>query len=118
MPHGGVDITVPGGSDGKPILAMGGGTVVENDFHDGWGNTIVIDHGNVYMSEHTLGACRRLGTSVQPAIPDKPTDKPVLERFFRTPPAADFGAIARAGIAYVPEAVSYTHLTLPTKRIV
>lgn len=47
-------------------------------------DTIVIDHGKVYMSEHTLGACRRLGISVQPAIPDKPTDKPVLERFFRT----------------------------------
>lgn len=47
-------------------------------------DTIIIDHGNVYMSEHTLGSCRRLGISVQPAIPDKPTDKPVLERFFRT----------------------------------
>lgn len=47
-------------------------------------DTIVIDHGNVYMSEHTTGVCRRLGTSVQPAIPDKPTDKPVLERFFRS----------------------------------
>ena len=47
-------------------------------------DTIVIDHGNVYMSEHTIGGCRRLGISVQPAIPDKPTDKPALERFFRT----------------------------------
>ena len=47
-------------------------------------DTIVIDHGNVYMSEHTLGVCRRLGTSVQPAIPDKPTDKAALERFFRS----------------------------------
>ncbi len=47
-------------------------------------DTIVIDHGKVYMSEHTLGACRRLGISVQPAIPDKATDKPILERFFRS----------------------------------
>jgi len=45
-------------------------------------DTIVIDHGNVYMSEHTLGVCRRLGTSVQPAIPNNPTDKAALERFF------------------------------------
>jgi len=28
--------------------------------------------------------CERLGISIQPAIPDKPTDKPALERFFRT----------------------------------
>lgn len=47
-------------------------------------DTIVIDHGNVYMSEHTLGVCRRLGTSVQPAIPNNPTDKAALERFFRS----------------------------------
>lgn len=47
-------------------------------------DTVVIDHGKVYMSAHTLGACRRLGISVQPAIPGKPTDKPALERFFRS----------------------------------
>lgn len=47
-------------------------------------DTIVIDHGKVYMSAHTLGVCRRLGISVQPAIPNKPTDKPTLERFFKT----------------------------------
>lgn len=47
-------------------------------------DTIVIDHGKVFVSEHTMGVCRRLGISVQPAIPDKPTDKAALERFFRT----------------------------------
>ncbi len=47
-------------------------------------DTIVIDHGKVYMSQHTMGVCRRLGVSIQPAIPNKPTDKPALERFFRT----------------------------------
>jgi len=47
-------------------------------------DTIVIDHGKVYLSEHTMGVCRRLGISVQPAIPDKPTDKPALERFFKS----------------------------------
>jgi transposase InsO family protein len=47
-------------------------------------DTIVVDHGKVYMSEHTRSVCRRLGVSIQPAIPQKPTDKPVLERFFRS----------------------------------
>jgi len=47
-------------------------------------DTIVIDHGKVYLSEHTFSVCRRLGISIQPAIPNKPTDKPALERFFRT----------------------------------
>jgi len=47
-------------------------------------DTIVIDHGKVYTCEHTLSVCRRLGISIQPAIPNKPTDKPALERFFRS----------------------------------
>lgn len=47
-------------------------------------DTIVIDRRNVYMSEHTLGVSGRLGTSVQPAIPNNPTDKAALERFFRS----------------------------------
>ncbi len=47
-------------------------------------DTIVIDHGKVYTCEHTLSVCRRLGISVQPAIPNKPTDKPALERFFKS----------------------------------
>ncbi|WP_079611170.1 leucine zipper domain-containing protein [Mycobacteroides abscessus] len=45
---------------------------------------IVIDRGSQYMSAHVLGACARLGITVQPAIPNKPTDKPAVERFFRT----------------------------------
>ena len=28
--------------------------------------------------------CQRLGINIQPAIPHKPTDKPTIERFFRT----------------------------------
>lgn len=46
--------------------------------------TIVVDHGKQYLSEHVIGACARLGISVQPAIARKPTDKPMVERFFRT----------------------------------
>jgi transposase InsO family protein len=46
--------------------------------------SIVVDNGKQYMSAHVIGACARLGISVQPAIPKKPTDKPTIERFFRT----------------------------------
>lgn len=44
--------------------------------------TIVCDRGTVYLSETFLGACARLGISVQPAHPYTPTDKPVVERTF------------------------------------
>ncbi len=46
--------------------------------------TLVVDHGKVFVSAHVLGVCARLGISVQPAIPNKPTDKPTVKRFFRT----------------------------------
>ncbi|MEU2108043.1 hypothetical protein [Streptomyces sp. NPDC019507] len=36
------------------------------------------------MSAHVIGVCTRLGMSIQPAQPKKPTDKPTIERFFRT----------------------------------
>ena len=29
--------------------------------------TIVVDHGKIYLSEHLMSACARLGISVQPA---------------------------------------------------
>ncbi|USQ79726.1 transposase [Ornithinimicrobium faecis] len=47
-------------------------------------DTIVVDHGKVYLSGHTKAVCHRLGINIQPAIPHKPTDKPTMERFFRT----------------------------------
>jgi len=47
-------------------------------------DTIVIDHGSIYVSEHVTSACARLGISVQPARPYTPTDKSPVERFFRT----------------------------------
>ncbi len=47
-------------------------------------DTIVVDHGSVYVSEHVTSACARLGISVQPARPYTPTDKSPVERFFRT----------------------------------
>ena len=45
---------------------------------------IIVDHGRVYLSDHTISACARLGITVQPALPYTPTDKPTVERFFRT----------------------------------
>ena len=47
-------------------------------------DTIVVDHGSIYLSEHVTSACARLGISVQPARPYTPTDKSPVERFFRT----------------------------------
>ncbi|WP_329088022.1 helix-turn-helix domain-containing protein [Streptosporangium sp. NBC_01469] len=46
--------------------------------------TIVVDHGKIYLSEQLLSACQRLGISVQPARPYQGSDKAALERFFRT----------------------------------
>jgi transposase InsO family protein len=46
--------------------------------------TIVVDHGRIYLSEHLLAVCERLGISVAPARPLTPTDKAAVERFFRT----------------------------------
>ncbi|HEY3958653.1 MAG TPA: hypothetical protein VGM53_35265 [Streptosporangiaceae bacterium] len=45
--------------------------------------TIVFDHGKVYLSNHIRSVCGRFGISLQPARPYTPTDKPV-ERWFRT----------------------------------
>ncbi len=46
--------------------------------------SVVIDHGRIYLSNHLLSVCARLGISVQPARPYTPTDKAAVERFFRT----------------------------------
>jgi transposase InsO family protein len=46
--------------------------------------TIVVDHGKIYLSEHLMSACATLGISVQPARVYQGTDKAALERFFRT----------------------------------
>lgn len=45
---------------------------------------ILTDRGKPYVSEHVVSVCQELGVSVYTAQPYKPTDKAVLERFFRT----------------------------------
>jgi putative transposase len=46
--------------------------------------TLVVDHGKAFLSAHVISVCTRLGISIQPAQPRKPTDKPTVERFFKT----------------------------------
>lgn len=46
--------------------------------------TVVVDHGRVYVSEHITSVCARLGISIQPARKNTPTDKSPLERWFKT----------------------------------
>jgi len=46
--------------------------------------TVLVDHGKIYLSEHLMSACARLGISVQPARVYQATDKGPLERWFRT----------------------------------
>ena len=46
--------------------------------------TLVVDHGQAFLSAHVIGVCAELGISIQPAQPYKPTDKPTVERFFKS----------------------------------
>jgi len=45
-------------------------------------DTVVIDHGKVFVSEVFLRAANTLGISVQPAHKQTPTDKQIVERTF------------------------------------
>lgn len=46
--------------------------------------TIITDHGKIYVSEHLNSVCQRLGMSMQPARVRVGRDKGPLERFFGT----------------------------------
>lgn len=46
--------------------------------------TLVVDHGKIYLSEHLASVCQRLGISIQPARIRTGRDKGPIERFFRT----------------------------------
>jgi transposase InsO family protein len=59
-------------SDGEPLLPS---VAAE---------TIVVDRGKIYLSEHLMSACARLGISIQPGRVYQATDKGPLERWFRT----------------------------------
>ncbi|KND39871.1 transposase [Streptomyces acidiscabies] len=46
--------------------------------------TVIVDHGKIYLSAHLTSVCRRLGMSIQPARLRTGRDKGPVERFFRT----------------------------------
>lgn len=59
-----------------PLASAAGPTIVPE--------TIVIDHGKIYVSEHLTSVCQRMGISIQPARLRTGRDKGPVERFFRT----------------------------------
>jgi transposase InsO family protein len=76
-PQHGIPRTVmldPGAIEG-PIRAAGPAIVPE---------TIVVDHGRIYVSAHLTSVCQRMGVSIQPVRLRTGRDKGPLERFFRT----------------------------------
>ncbi|MFF8996309.1 transposase [Streptomyces sp. NPDC014983] len=46
--------------------------------------TVIVDHGKIYLSAHLTSVCRRMGMSIQPARLRTGRDKGPVERFFRT----------------------------------
>lgn len=59
-----------------PICSAAGPAIVPE--------TIVVDHGKIYVSEHLTSVCQRMGISIQPARLRTGRDKGPVERFFRT----------------------------------
>ena len=49
--HGAIDIS-NGSTNGKPIIASDGGTVIEAEYHGSYGHYVLIDHGNGYMTRY------------------------------------------------------------------
>lgn len=49
--HGAIDIA-NGSTNGKPIIASDGGTVIEAQFHNSWGYYVLIDHGNGFKTRY------------------------------------------------------------------
>ncbi|MET4610622.1 transposase InsO family protein [Rhodococcus sp. PvR044] len=60
-----------------PSPAENGGAVIPIE-------TVVVDHGRVFMSEHIRNVLERFGVSIQPVRLYKGSDKGPLERWFRT----------------------------------
>ncbi len=92
--------------------------------------TIVVDHGKVFVSDTFVSACRMLGVSVQPARAYTPTDKPQAAyctfsgRFVWSSrsgcsgvlgPTADLGAVGRVvGVGRVVEVFAFIVIPLGT----
>ncbi|WP_204805769.1 Mu transposase C-terminal domain-containing protein [Mycobacterium riyadhense] len=67
-----IDVNVVDG----PLISAAGPAIVPE--------TVVIDHGKIYVSEHLTSVCQRMGISIQPARLRTGRDKGPVERFFRT----------------------------------
>ena len=67
-----IDVTAIEG----PLVGAAGPAIVPE--------TIVIDHGKIYVSQHLTSVCQRMGISIQPARLRTGRDKGPVERFFRT----------------------------------
>jgi transposase InsO family protein len=74
LPYAGVPSSVIVAGDARPTVGL---PAVAPE-------TLVVDHGKIYVSAHLRSVCQRLGASIQPARPFQPTDKAVVERIFRT----------------------------------
>lgn len=63
--HSGIDIDGYG-NDGAPVVASDGGTVVTATYNDGYGNYVIIDHGNGYQTlyAHMSGLAVGAGQTV------------------------------------------------------
>ena len=63
--HSGIDIDGYG-NDGAPVVASDGGTVVTASYNDGYGNYVIIDHGNGYQTlyAHMSGLAVGAGQTV------------------------------------------------------
>ena len=59
--HGGIDICVHGGSEGKKIVAAQGGEVISAGWNGSYGNCIIIDHGGGLFTLY--GHCSSLAVS-------------------------------------------------------
>jgi transposase InsO family protein len=93
-------------------------------------DTIVIDHGSVFVSDNFRSSCRHLGISIQPAHLATGSDKPQAAyctssgRFVRSSrpgwsgalrPAADLGAVRRVGrVGWVVEVLAFVVIPLGT----
>jgi transposase InsO family protein len=64
-------------------IILGNGLVVSDELPGLYPEAVVVDGGGPFKSEFR-DACRRVGISVRLARPATPTDKPHIERFFRT----------------------------------
>ena len=98
--HSGMDFSAHPGTD---VYATGDGTVVKVGWETGYGNTIEIDHGFGYLTRyaHLQSYNTKVGKKV--------VRGEVIGKVGST------GKSTGPHLHYEVHAVSYTHLTLPTK---